>query len=104
MATVSSVRLGPSLGKVPLTALPRTLCDLVGRGVHDPLAELACPIRYAVLAPQFVQPLPPDAEVRCDHVSRHPGIPHLAKRLDHQSFANGMMTPVQSPQRSTTAL
>jgi hypothetical protein len=51
-----------------------------------------------------VQPLPPDAEVRCDHVSRHPGIPHLAKRLDHQSFANGMTTPVQSPHRNTTAL
>jgi hypothetical protein len=51
-----------------------------------------------------VQALPPDAEVRCDHIRRHPGIPHLAKRLDHQSFANGMMTPVQSPQRSTTAL
>ncbi len=104
MATVSSVRLGPPLGEVPLTALPRPLCDLVGRRVHDPLAELAYPIRYAVLAPQFVQALPPDAEVRCDHVSRHPGIPHLAKRLDHQSFANGMTTPVQSPQRKTTAL
>ena len=104
MATVSSVRLGPSLGEVPLTALPRPLCDLVGRGVHDPLAVLAYPIWDTVLAPQFVQSLPPDAEVRCDHVSRHPGIPHLAKRLDHQSFANGMMTPVQSPQRSTTAL
>lgn len=101
---MSSVRLGPSLGEVPLTALPRPLCDLVGRGVHDPFPVLAYPIRYTVLAPQFVQPLPPDAEVRCDHVSRHPGIPHLAKRLDHQSFANGMMTPVQSPHRSTTAL
>jgi hypothetical protein len=81
MATVSSVRLSPPLGEVPLSALPRPLCDLVGRGVHDPLAVLAYPIRYTVLAPQFVQALPPDAEVRCDHVSRHPGIPHLAKRL-----------------------
>jgi hypothetical protein len=51
-----------------------------------------------------VQALPPDAEVRCDHISRHPGTPHLAKRLDHQSFANGIMTPVQSPHRKTTAL
>jgi hypothetical protein len=51
-----------------------------------------------------VQALPPDAEVRCDHVSRHLGIPHFAKGFEHQSFANGMMTPVQSPQRSTTAL
>ncbi len=104
MATVSSVRLGPPLGEVPLAALPRPLCDLVGRGVHDSFPVLAYPIRYTVLAPQFVQLVPPDAEVRCDHVSRHPGIPHLAKRLDHQSFANGIMTPVQSPQRSTTAL
>ena len=104
MATVSSVRLGPPLGEVPLTALSRPLCDLVGRGVHDPLAVLAYPIRYAVLAPQFVQPLPPDAEVRSDHIRWHPGIPHLAKRLEHQSFANGMMTPVQSPHRNTTAL
>jgi hypothetical protein len=104
MATVSSVRLGPSLGEVPLSALPRPLCDLVGRRVHDPLAELAYPIRYAVLAAQFVQSLPPDAEVRCDHVRRHPGIPHFAKGVEHQSFANGMTTPVQSPHRNTTAL
>jgi hypothetical protein len=104
MATVSSVRLGPPLGEVPLTALPRPLCDLVGRGVHDPLAVFAYPIRYTVLAPQFVQPLPPDAEVRCDYVRRHPGTPQFAKRLDHQSFANGMTTPVQSPHRNTTAL
>jgi len=104
MATVSSVRLGPSLGEVPLSALPRPLCNLVGRGVHDPLAELAYPIWDAVLAPQFVQPLPPDAEVRCDHIRRHPGIPHFAKGVEHQSFANGMTTPVQSPHRKTTAL
>ncbi len=106
MATVSSVRLGPPLGEVPLSALPRPLCDLVGRRVHDPLAVLAYPIRYTVLAAKFVQPLPPDAEVRCDHVSRHPGIPLAAKLFDveHQSFANGMTTPVQSPHRNTTAL
>lgn len=104
MATVSSVRLGPPLGEVPLSALQRPLCDLVGRGVHDPLAVLAYPIRYTVLAPQFVQPVTPDAEVPGDHVSRHPGTPHFAKRLYHQSFANGMTTPVQSPQRITTAL
>ena len=106
MATVSSVRLSPSLGEVPLTALPGPLCDLVGRGVHDPLAELAYPIRYAVLAPQFVQALPPDAEVRSDHIRRHPGIPLAAKLFDvwHQSFARGMTTPVQSPHRNTTAL
>jgi hypothetical protein len=104
MATVSSVRLGPSLGEVPLTALPRTLCDLLGRGVHDSFPVLAYPIWDTVLAPQFVQALPPDAEVRCDHVSRHLGIPHFAKGFEHQSFANGMTTPVQSPHRKTTAL
>jgi hypothetical protein len=104
MATVSSVRLGPPLGEVPLTALSRPLCDLVGRRVHDPFPVLAYPIRYAVLAAKFVQPLPPDAEVRCDHVSRHPGIPKFAKGVEHQSFANGMTTPVQSPHRKTTAL
>jgi hypothetical protein len=106
MATVSSVRLSPPLGEVPLSALSRPLCDLVGRRVHDPLAELACPIRYAVLAPQFVQALPPDAEVRSDCIRWHPGIPHAAKLFDvwHQSFARGITTPVQSPHRKTTAL
>ena len=106
MATASSVRLGPPLSEVPLTALPRTLCDLVGRGVRKPLTELACPIRYAVLAPQFVQALPPDAEVRSDCIRWHPGIPLAAKLFDvwHQSFARGMTTPVQSPHRKTTAL
>ncbi len=106
MATVSSVRLGPPLGEVPLTALPRPLCDLVGRRVHDSFPVLAYPIRYAVLAAQFVQPLPPDAEVRSDHIRWHPGIPLAAKLFDvwHQSFARGITTPVQSPHRKTTAL
>jgi hypothetical protein len=106
MATVSSVRLGPPLGEVPLTALPRPLCDLVKRGVHRPLAVLALTVSDPVEAAQFVQLVPPDAEVRSDCIRWHPGIPHAAKLFDvwHQSFARGMTTPVQSPHRKTTAL
>jgi hypothetical protein len=50
--------------------------------------------------------VPPDAEVRSDHIRWHPGIPLAAKLFDvwHQSFARGITTPVQSPHRKTTAL
>jgi len=103
---VSSQRLGATLCVVPLTALARTLFDLLGRGVRRPLAVLALTVSDPVEAAQFVEFVPPDAEVRSDHIRWHPGIPLAAKLFDvwHQSFARGITTPVQSPHRKTTAL
>ena len=103
---MSSQRLGSSLRIVPLTALARPLFDFLGRRVRRPLAVLALTVSDPVEPSQFVQLVPPDAEVRSDGVRWHPGIPHAAKLFDvwHQSFANGITTPVQSPQRKTTAL
>ena len=103
---MSSQRLGPPLRIVPLTALARPLFDFLGRRVRRPLAVLALTVSDPVKAAQFVEFVPPDAEVRSDGVRWHPGIPHAAKLFDvwHQSFANGITTPVQSPHRKTTAL
>ena len=104
---MSSQRLSAPLRIVPLTALARPLFDFLGRGVRRPLAVLALTVSDPVKAAQFVEFVPPDAEVRSDGIRWHPGIPHAAKRVEvyaHQSFANGITTPVQSPQRNTTAL
>lgn len=103
---MSSRSVAPLLRKVPAAALSLAVPNLVGRGVHDPLAKLALTVSDPVEPSQFVEFVPPDTEVRSDGVRWHPGIPHAAKLFDvwHQSFANGITTPVQSPHRKTTAL